>query len=1312
MKQMIKYTLTIAALLLVTIGAMADGAFTVIKMIDGAAAGNKNPGEVVYKGNGIITVTPSDGYYLTVENLTVIKTLNGQYAEGRTREVGYENTPIALTPVETNPDPSGETNYKFDVTDPKYDYQITANFLSRSNIADATVTLAQESYSYTGEAIEPEVTVTLAGTALTADKDYTVEYDNNIDVPATANTPQPTITIKGQRTYTGTKAVTFTIAKADPTLTFSSATATYTFGQEFTKPTLTTTPAGLAVTYASSNENVAKVDEASGDITPVAVSTEAITITASFEGNDNYNAKDATYALTVAKGTAVVTKAPTAKANLTYTGEALALINAGECTTGNMQYKVGTDGTYSANIPTATDAKTYTVYYKDAGNSNYNASDEASITVTIGKAAGTISYAIASVSKTFGDDPFINDLTITGDGIVSYSSLNEDVVTVNEKTGEVTIKASGEATIKATVADKDGGNYTYETNTATYLLSIDTEAMEVSATAYTGTYDGEAHTITMTAPEDATVKYGTTEGNYNLDACPTYTNAGTYTVFYQVTKPNYTTVAGSQTVTINKAAGTISYAIANVNKTFGDDPFINDLTITGDGIVSYSSRNEDVATVNEKTGEVTIKASGEAYIEATVADKDGGNYTYETNTASYLLSIDTKAMEVSAIAYTGTYDGEAHTITMTAPEDATVKYGTTEGNYNLDACPTYTNAGTYTVFYQVTKPNYTTVAGSQTVTINKAAGSISFATANVKKTFGDDPFINELTITGDGIVSYSSQDENMATVNEKTGEVTIKGCGTAYIEATVADKDGGNYTYATKTATYTLTVEEAIEPEPEQVKYALWVGGKQVTSDNCQDILGDGEKDAATNEVTTSGSIVFNPDSHMLFIGYEGNENVGDLSIESRLPELTIYLRENVTSKLKYIRYNSVDDVEGNAPGILTFTTDFNHPGKLVMSTTGDKSAIWGFQDVIFDSNTKLAVIEPDNVIYRGEKMRILSLESNGSEPLVANEITIARPLDVTKQNDILLSNYIERDEKGQPKTNPDGTAKMVSLRNTVVKELQHVLAKSDDPESDEGLDNSDGKDGIAIEGTMTKEQVGEVADKVQNNEMTLTGSAIEEELNGLAFLASAGEGTIATTAKVDPGFDLCMTMSGLDGWIQETVPNTGGTAWKKADGSHHLPPQHETILSGASNGARTKMKNIECKDVGDGYVEVTIDYNRPTPTYCYLYLVKSEDASGARSIVPIGKRDKAHGKVVSINVNIVKKAPGNPASDISGGAIPKSEDIIDDDDDIITGIKVINNTNHNRVGNNKWYNLNGQQMDAPTKQGLYIINGKKIIIK
>ena len=81
--------------------------------------------------------------------------------------------------------------------------------------------------------------------------------------------------------------------------------------------------------------------------------------------------------------TPVVT-APTAK-SLTYSGSALELVNAGSTTGGTMQYKVN-DGSYSANIPEATDAGTYTVYYKVVGGEAYSDVDEASVSVTINKA--------------------------------------------------------------------------------------------------------------------------------------------------------------------------------------------------------------------------------------------------------------------------------------------------------------------------------------------------------------------------------------------------------------------------------------------------------------------------------------------------------------------------------------------------------------------------------------------------------------------------------------------------------------------------------------------------------------------------------------------------------------------------------------------------------------------------------------------------------------------------------------------------------------------------------------------------------------
>ena len=86
----------------------------------------------------------------------------------------------------------------------------------------------------------------------------------------------------------------------------------------------------------------------------------------------------------------------------------------------------------------------------------------------------------------------------------------------------------------------------------------------------------------------------------------------------------------------------------------------------------------------------------------------------------------------------------------------------------------------------------------------KTAGSISYATATVSKTTDDDSFTNELTKTGNGVVTYASSNNDVAAVNETTGEVTIRSVGKTTITATVADS--ANYTYATKTASYTLTV--------------------------------------------------------------------------------------------------------------------------------------------------------------------------------------------------------------------------------------------------------------------------------------------------------------------------------------------------------------------------------------------------------------------------------------------------------------------------------------------------------------------------
>ena len=173
MKQMIKYTLAIATMLLVTFGAFAGGNATIIYKLDGATS---SAGGTVTYSSGTITVTPNNGYYLEAADLTVYKTINGQHAQ--TRNNPSINAKLEVTASDPNADPSTTTVYTFTpLEDANYDYEITANFHQRISLTDATVTTnGGTSFVYTSEPILPEVTVVKNSTTLTKDVDYKAFY--------------------------------------------------------------------------------------------------------------------------------------------------------------------------------------------------------------------------------------------------------------------------------------------------------------------------------------------------------------------------------------------------------------------------------------------------------------------------------------------------------------------------------------------------------------------------------------------------------------------------------------------------------------------------------------------------------------------------------------------------------------------------------------------------------------------------------------------------------------------------------------------------------------------------------------------------------------------------------------------------------------------------------------------------------------------------------------------------------------------------------------------------------------------------------
>ena len=107
-------------------------------------------------------------------------------------------------------------------------------YLTERNIANAMVNTGGP-YTYTGSAIEPDLTVTFEGVTLVKDTDYTVnitsEDNAGTGTSAGTNTGTVTLTITGKGNYKGTKTgVSFTIGKKAPTaadLTYDNTAKTY-----------------------------------------------------------------------------------------------------------------------------------------------------------------------------------------------------------------------------------------------------------------------------------------------------------------------------------------------------------------------------------------------------------------------------------------------------------------------------------------------------------------------------------------------------------------------------------------------------------------------------------------------------------------------------------------------------------------------------------------------------------------------------------------------------------------------------------------------------------------------------------------------------------------------------------------------------------------------------------------------------------------------------------------------------------------------------------------------------------------------------
>lgn len=166
-----------------------------------------------------------------------------------------------------------------------------------ASIADATVELNQNSFTYTGSEQKPTVTVKLNGNTLNANTDYTVDFGGD-----SINAGTYTVTVTGKGNYSGeaTNKPSYTIHKAAQAALTITSTSDATYGQDYTLTTSGGSGSGAVTITVSNGTGAATVN---GNIlTPSKAGT--VTVTAVKAGDNNYNdGTSETVTITINQGT-------------------------------------------------------------------------------------------------------------------------------------------------------------------------------------------------------------------------------------------------------------------------------------------------------------------------------------------------------------------------------------------------------------------------------------------------------------------------------------------------------------------------------------------------------------------------------------------------------------------------------------------------------------------------------------------------------------------------------------------------------------------------------------------------------------------------------------------------------------------------------------------------------------------------------------------------------------------------------------------------------------------------------------------------
>ena len=641
------------------------------------------------------------------------------------------------------------------------------------------------------------------------DKVVTVDNNGVVTIIGTG-TATLTVSLAESANYTADqKEVTVAVGKIEHSLVVDKISYRVTYGDPAFKITAKAGDKESGIQFASDNKEVATVSK-DGTVNIGNAGTAKITV--SMDESQNYLAVSREVTVMVVPKEISAKIAPNGgiygeiivpavaaldglvgkdnpEITLTYTGRA-------------------NDGTEvnGTKVPSLAGIYTVTATIKDK---NYSLKPEgASAAFIVAKAYPALSVS-AVKDKKYGEEAFKLEVSNKGDGVKSYASSNDKVVTV-DKNGVVTIVGAGTATLTVSLAET--ANYTADQKEVT--ITVAPKEITVKITPNGGIYGGTITPATAVLnglvgkdnPEITLTYTGKANDGTEVNGTEAPSLAGIYTVTATIKDKNYSLKpeGSSAAFVVAKADSALSVSAVK-DKKYGEEAFKLEVSNKGDGVKTYASSNNKVVTV-DKNGMVTIVGAGTATLTVFLAQS--ANYTADQKEVT--VTVAPKEITVKITPNGGTYEG---TITpATAVLDGLV------GEDNPEVTLTYTGkandgtevngtevpslAGTYTVTATIKDKNYSLKpeGSSAEFVVAKADPALSVSEVT-DKDYGEETFRLNVSNKGDGLKTYASSDDKVVAVDEN-GMVTIAGTGTATLTVFLAET--ANYTAAQKEVTITV----------------------------------------------------------------------------------------------------------------------------------------------------------------------------------------------------------------------------------------------------------------------------------------------------------------------------------------------------------------------------------------------------------------------------------------------------------------------------------------------------------------------------